>query len=1015
MLQVSSESFTCSCRDGHWGLACQHDCPGGPFAPCSKNGFCNKTTGLCSCDPNWRGDENCTTCSPGWHGLDCSVIVQSPNNRTAAAFGHGYVITLDGTGYKFLGNGEYHLIVSQAFEVQARMVTCFSSSSCFNAIAVRIEHHTLLVHGRFAANKEPVIFVDGKRKYSLQFSFGPDNHGFTFTRTSRLQFIVSSIYGVQLIIRLYDRYLDIHLRVDNQTYCQTTQGLWGNCNLNAFDDLSSRNGDVVTAQNVTQSYLHEFYGRSWLVNANHSLFVYDINSYQEQRELFGGGYALYLNNTGAQTGDIFSFSSSDITIEFMVRAESQNGTLISYTSTKMFAVVLESGKIKLRYEDTILDTLAVIEIHKWNQIALVWSKSTRILQFYHLDDAGIAHSRNFPITSSVNVFQPGGILAIGYCQPAPGGLRIPLKEGFIGQIDELRIWNQKLDPLSISANFRRNMDCNTRVQNLASLWKFNEGYGTVAYDCVSSAHITFQSGVWHGPTWVFSTARMQQFSVDVVSAYSFRFGERWINVEKTCFDLVFHSSLTSQYNMLNTATLWFYHMSCVTSVTRSRRVRYAYWSIIAVSDFYHLFDPHSLWYAQSLCNHVSAVNFPEWYGLNCAKHCTFGLPDNDDCVCMKGFYGTNCSHECPGGYYSPCSDQSPCNNITGKCSCPVSSNVTRDCSFCSPRWIGADCSVARGGNGSSPDNFTCQGFGAAHYTTFDGAGYSFGTYGEFYLMKSNPLTAQARQIPCMGGSFCISSVAVKTGSTSITIRASYDGSGKALVWLNRKLTDTTTLDLENGFRFHKISPQAYEISTKTILLRLKAWQKYLSFELTSVAQFCTTASGLCSSCDSNIENDFRNSTGAVYWGQSISQREIVNIFSSQWRVSVSDSLFLFGYTSYKERQEITSNGYALAFNGTLASSGTLSASFTKGKDFTLQLFVRVHAYGGTIVCYAKHFTFAIVNDAKVKVHIGRTVYDVGVAIPLGTWVQVSITYSSVTGKSSLLKPIHVSLLLIDLF
>jgi len=178
---------------------------------------------------------------------------------------------------------------------------------------------------------------------------------------------------------------------------------------------------------------------------------------------------------------------------------------------------------------------------------------------------------------------------------------------------------------------------------------------------------------------------------------------------------------------------------------------------------------------------------------------------------MKGFYGVNCSRECPGGYNVPCSAQSPCNNFTGKCSCPVQANSTRDCSVCSPGWVGADCSVALGGNVSNVDNVTCQGFGAAHYTTFDGAGYTFGTYGEFYLMKTNEFTAQVRQIPCMSGSFCISSLAMKTGSTQITVRASYNGSGMPLVWFNRRLTDTTSLNLENDFIFRRVSPQTYEI------------------------------------------------------------------------------------------------------------------------------------------------------------------------------------------------------------
>ena len=936
--------------------------------------------------------------------------MQSPNNQTAAAFGHGYFITLDGTGYKFLGNGEYHLMLAQSLEIQVRMVPCFSSSSCFNAVAVRIEQNTLLVHSRFVNQDEPVVFANGRRTYSLEFDFGPANQKFTFKRATRLQFVLSSIYGVQLIIRLYDRYLDVHLRVDNQTYCLASRGLWGNCNLNWYDDLSSRDDRLITAANISQSYIHELYGKSWQVAQKDSLFVYDINNYHEKRELYGGGYALHFNNSGAHTGEIYSFASSDITIEFMIRAESQNGTLLSYTSTKMFAVVLDSGKIKLRYEDTILDTLGVIQTQKWNHIALVWSVSTRILQFYQLyynDDGGErVHSRNFPVPSSVNVFQPGGTLALGYCQPAPGTLNIPLKEGFIGQIDEVRIWNQKLDPFTISANWRTNLGCGLPIQNLASLWKLNEGYGTVAHDCVSSAHIIFRSGIWHGPTWVYSTVDIPNFSVDIETAYSFRFGSTWMNVEQTCYNLIFTSSLRSQYTMLNTATRWFYHMSCVTSVTRSSHYGDAYWPLMALSDFYQLFAEHTSWYAQKLCRHVSVVNFPRWYGVNCAQQCKFGLPGNnsrDNCVCMKGFYGVNCSRECPGGYNAPCNAQSPCNNLTGKCSCPVQANSTLDCSVCSSGWVGADCSVALGGNVSNVDNFTCQGFGAAHYTTFDGAGYTFGIYGEFYLMKTNEFTAQVRQIPCMSGSFCISSVAMKTGSTEITIRASFNGSGMPLVWFNRSLTDTTSLNLDNDFVFRKVSPRAYEIKKDRpdkILLRVKAWKKYLSFEITSASPLCTVASGLCSSCDSNIGNDFINKSGAVYWGHTISQRTIIDIFTSQWKVSTIDSLFVFGYTSYNEKREINGNGYALKFNGTIASTGPLNTAFIKGQDFTLQLFVKVDALGGTIISYAKGFTFAIVNDATVKVYVGGIAYDMRITLPLGSWIQVSIVYSSSIGKNT---------------
>lgn len=263
-------------------------------------------------------------------------------------------------------------------------------------------------------------------------------------------------------------------------------------------------------------------------------------------------------------------------------------------------------------------------------------------------------------------------------------------------------------------------------------------------------------------------------------------------------------------------------------------------------------------------------------------------------------------------------------------------------------------------------------------------------------MKTNQFTAQVRQIPCMNASFCISSVGVKIGSTEIVIRASYNGTGMPLVWLNRKLTDATSVILENNFSFQKASPKVYEIAKPgRILLRVKAWQDYLSFELTSASQWCIVGSGICSSCDSNVVNDFTNSTGTMYWGGSISESIIINILHSQWQVSAIDSLFIFGYTSYKERREITSNGYALSFNGTTASTGILNAFV---KDFTIQLFVKVHSSGGTILSYSNKFTFALVNDVRVKIFLGGASYDMGITLPSGTWVLVSIAYRASTGK-----------------
>ena len=936
------------------------------------------------------------------------MTVQTANNSTATAFGQGYITTLDGAGYRFLGSGEYHVFITHGslLSVQARMVTCYSSSSCLNAVAVKLDQTVLMIHAKFTTGGEPVVFLDGKQSTTLEFQFGPQQFGFVMRRVSRLRFSLSSSHGFYLGIRLYDRYLDLHMRIDNQTYCQASTGMWGNCNGDPFDDLSSRDGVTMTSRNVTQSYIHETYARSWKVAAQSSLFVYGYSDYGEQRNLPGGGYALSFENTGAHTGDIYTFSSSDITVEFMVRIENQAGTLLSYTTTETFAVTYSSGTMKLQCADLLLDTLAVVQVGEWNQIALVWSKQTRILQFYHMNADGRVSSRNFPISNYGNVFEPGGILALGYWRPAPSGHGSPPEEHFVGQIDELRIWNTKLDPFTISSNFKKNVDCS--VSSLASLWKFNEREGSVAHDCVSSAHIYFHASVWRAPTWVFSTAPVAQFSVDIAAVYSYR--REGVLALKTaqrkCHELIFTSSLASHCSVLGTSTLWYYYMSCVTAVTRTGHLTDAYWTMLAVADYCQGVSPSRSWYAQPLCQVIPGINFPEWIGPQCRQHCRFGLASGQEkCECMKGFYGANCTLECPGGYTNPCSGYNSCDTTTGLCACPATANVSRDCSVCSSGWIGEDCSVAAMDKRNVSDFAYCQGYGAGHYTTFDGTSYTFGTYGEYYVINSADFTVQVRQISCMDESFCISAVAVKAGVSNVTVRAAHTSSGTPLVWLNGRLTDATrvNLDAKLGFVFLKTSPLTFMISNNktsgaVLSVRVKVWRRYLSFDLISDRALCRVASGLCSSCDAEVKNDVTTALGEIYWGSNITQSLIIDIFRHRWAVTAVDSMFIFSVTSYREVRTITANGFALTFNGTVGFTERLNATFQSDSDVTLQFFVKSGAVGGTIISYATTNTFAIVNDITVKIHFGGLAYDTRRALQIGVWTQMSVIYHRQTGE-----------------
>ena len=928
------------------------------------------------------------------------MLLHSPNNRTAGAFGHGHFVSIDGVMYRLLGNGEYHLLTSveMKFEVQVRMVPCYSSTACFNAVAVKVGSTVVMLHARFLTDEEPVVAVNGKQVFDLAFNVGPAEYRFVFNRVSRLRFILESSFGVYLSVRMYDRYMDLHMNVKNTSYCTGSVGLWGNCNGDVFDDFTSLHGDIVTKTNISQSYLHGIYATAWKVKAQNSLFMYDFNSYHEKRTSYGGGYALFFNNTGAQTGEIYSFSSSDIAIEFMLRLQGLAGTILSYTTTETFAVTY-SGTVKLHYADTVLDTLAVLEAGKWNQITLVWSKSTKILQYYQIDSERRVQSRNFPVSAEVNMFEPGGVLAIGFWRPSPTGRGNPPLESFVGEIDELRIWNKKLDSFAVSANFKRNVDC--KAESLASLWKFSEGEGGVAHDCVSTAHILLPSPIWRAPLWVFSTADIPQFASAVSTVYNYKFEGKITRTfaEQKCDSLVFSSKLI-YCSVVNHAVLTYYYTACVMTVTRTGSMQQSYWTVMSIADYCQSATLSNNWIARPLCNSVSNANFPNWVGGDCQIECKFGTLDGSNlqrCKCRAGFYGNSCSEECPGGYRRPCNGFSACEPTTGTCMCPLNANASADCSSCSPGWTGKDCAVATAKAINTSYVPYCQAYGAAHYTTFDGASYNFGTYGEFFALNTATVAVQVRQIPCMSKDFCISAIAIRAGGSNVTVRAPFTSNGKPSVWIDKQRTEVNQLKLSGGFMYWKTAPNTFEVTNNKTLdsgltaLRIKRWKRYLTFELVVDQSLCETASGICASCDKNMTNDFRNSSvGKPVLGLKTSQKTIIVLFSAVYSVSLTDSMFIFTATSYKEKRDITSSGYQLAFNGTYTEP--FKVPFSKDTDLTIQFFVKLQAVGGTIISYAAACTFAVVNDKTIKIYIANSIYDTKVSISFNVWCQVTLVY-----------------------
>jgi hypothetical protein len=136
----------CVCYTGYWGENCSAVCPEGAVTPCNGRGVCNSSTGECTCDHNWQGNENCTMCTPGWEGRECSVALATHGNASSVGLTGGHYQTFDGIRFTFFATGEFKVVQSSEIVVHLRQVPCQNGRSrCIDGLAFLLESKVELI------------------------------------------------------------------------------------------------------------------------------------------------------------------------------------------------------------------------------------------------------------------------------------------------------------------------------------------------------------------------------------------------------------------------------------------------------------------------------------------------------------------------------------------------------------------------------------------------------------------------------------------------------------------------------------------------------------------------------------------------------------------------------------------------------------------------------------------------------------------------------------------------------
>ena len=1031
----SDDREVCVCHDGYWNVSCDSACPGGAASLCSGLGPCNTTTGRCECPENRRGSDDCSVCSGGWHGTDCSLTFQSTVTQArvmAKLTDTGHAHTVDGLHFRLTNVGEYHVLNLLPFVMlQGKLIQCHEHFSCVTFISVRLGDDT---HGY------STLTVRVTPDMAFEFTLNENSSaidstlhftGFNISRLSASELDVSVGSDFQIIIRAVGVYIHTSVII-SRDLVNATDGILSGRNASSISDATNyiltsagyvqplnvstypvaKQQEPETSQlnqvqelqlsaaapaggihredrhNVSKSAVSSYID-GWRVDFRDTIISYPSVAHQAQT---AGGYALKFHNTSAYS--VFraqSVISSDVTFELFVKAANGcgSGVLFSYASSHVFAVVSLDSLVVL-FKGTSFDTGLSLQEDKWNKVVITYKGDDGMLDAYVFNSDGVP--QRYTAVLPTDMFTEDGTLALGQWQPPHNGRKQERPDSFDGSIDSFVVWGLRVDPGSIKDVWDFNLH---RASNLLNVnWQFDEGQRDLAVDSLQGHGLRLPGRPWISPQWVPSDIPARK-TIDVNPLTDTCKHERQrLDATKMCEFLIRNTSMTQQCMSVNSAVVDMYVMFCQQEVCiNNGDISTARKIALDFADVCMYSSSLAAWPGQEVCDTGGDLR----RGTQCYDACRFGTTSTSgQCDCDDGYTGPHCDDLCPGGTQSPCSLHGRC-TVGGDCDCEPNWQG-HDCNSCAENWYGSDCSVLVVTSSFHQYTTTKVAFvtPSATYHTFDHVQFVFGNkIGVFSALElsGDRVKIQIHQVLCDLPS-CVDAVALQVDGHCVTVYAEKDTKYWPSIYvgrtkftygeMSRRVSDTFDVSLLST---EKITMNVKELLNVTVYLM----HHFLHVTVEVDGKTCQTATGLLGSCDDNSDNDvpFNKSTASL--------DSIAADVSQQYEVTENKSLF-----DARLLKRLSQAGYAMSLNSTATTSAVLSHSFSNAttkastgssnKDVTVSLLVKPLSYGGIIMSYGRRKTFALINDVNVTIHCGQDSVVTSSSNSLGEWNQLVLAY-----------------------
>lgn len=969
---LSTNRQLCSCLDGFWGPSCKNLCPFAHNRPCGF-GTCSSNTGFCSCDTNFIQGSDCSKCSPGWHGTDCiSARVNSSIISSIAVcsiYSYSHLIMFDGQSLNLDEAGEF--ILTKSFEMSAyvRSVPCGSKGqTCVTGLWVSTKRHgNITIHAPTSRNSPLTIWHNSKNiKFDIIYNVSSTVSIVWDSKDS----LLLNISKQQVKIQNSGEFLELTLSSEKSNCNSLAHGLCGNCDGNPNNDFRISETKVIKYENISAVNIKAHLLSCSIGHFKSTGFVYVIGSWQEPRFTGNGGHCLHFNNSGCESSTIHeAFKGEHVTIELKFRAASTVGVLLGLHSKSRFLLYL-NGTIWIAVDGQYHDTQIIVSVQIWSHISLVYSRTHKRLVIYHIPGGSLTSVSVVSIILSKNVFLPGDTLRFG---STVGTVSPP----FLGEIDEVRVWKKTFGIFGIIQNSRLEIDAS--FTGIHHHWSFSRGSKFIATDTIGSNEIRLPHT---GISWWLSGLHLQ-VKKSVAVSVEIKFSDpEWIKAAKICDGYFAQNRLVNACSSLGDSVRKFYVETCKTDIYKSSDDSMYISSLAAYSELcLKLIDP-----VESPLLDLCQKKGTKHYRRLCLK-CKFGeLNENDECQCLPGYWGFDCSQVCPGGVNNICNGVGQCNVTSGHCHCLPTWNDDDNCQTCKDGWSGENCNIgypiAKNGSFLAERSY-CSIFGSSHVLTFQGAKYTFTQVGEFYLVRGKntynekELIVQVRTADCFYGSTCIVSMALKYGEDVIVIRTTYDKAGADLVWVNGERQLEMNVVEKETFAFEKLSKQKYIIEEARHKFRvvIRTYSAYLTLAIETSRFFCADILNVCGQCANSLQN--------------------VVTESKDWLVPSTSSLF--GVISqdheHLESRNSTGAGRCLFFKETQITSMIVGTVIDSNTDLTLEFYVNPST-DGIFFTYSQKSVFSMFTKTDIlMIQVGPRIISTKLVVKTSVWQRVVISWN----------------------